>query len=69
MTGRLAGILAVALTRLAHRHGTHHYLATACLHDQHAYCQGKTGQAGRKTPAVCKFCRAPCQCRCHRKQA
>lgn len=65
--GGLVGVLAVALTRLAHRLGTHTYLATACLHGDHGYCQGKTGRAGLKTPATCKFCDAPCQCRCHQK--
>ncbi|MFC8447610.1 hypothetical protein [Kitasatospora sp. NPDC057223] len=44
----------------------HHYLSTGCLHGEHAYCQGKTGQAGTKVPAQCKFCPAPCQCDCHR---
>ncbi|MEU9703048.1 hypothetical protein [Streptomyces sp. NPDC047981] len=43
----------------------HHYLSTGCLHDQHAYCQGKSGQAGPKSPAQCKFCQAPCVCPCH----
>ncbi|MFJ7999006.1 hypothetical protein ACIQ7D_17920 [Streptomyces sp. NPDC096310] len=42
------------------------YLSTGCLHGEHAYCQGATGQAGTKTPAVCKFCAAPCRCDCHR---
>lgn len=65
MTGRLVARLAVALTRLAHRLGTHSYLSTGCLHGEHAYCQGKTGQAGAKAPAKCKFCDARCQCRCH----
>jgi hypothetical protein len=62
---RLVGWAAVALTRLAHRLGTHVYLSTGCLHGQHGYCQGKTGLAGAKTPARCKFCKAPCTCRCH----
>ncbi|MFJ3699548.1 hypothetical protein ACIPW9_36400 [Streptomyces sp. NPDC090052] len=43
----------------------HWYLSTGCLHGEHAYCQGETGQAGAKTPAQCKFCAAPCQCTCH----
>ena len=54
--------------------GTHLYLSTGCLHGDvllpdgqtgHAYCQGETGAVGAKTPAVCKFCAAPCQCPCH----
>lgn len=69
MTGRLIGWLAVALTRAAHRLGTHPYLSTGCLHGEHGYCQGKTGQAGAKKPARCKFCDAPCRCRCHREAA
>ena len=68
MIARLAGRAAVALTRYAHRYGAHHYLATSCLHGEHAYCQGRTGKAGAKTPAVCKFCAAPCICPCHRGQ-
>lgn len=64
---RLIGWLAVALTRYAHRHGTHHYLSTGCLHGHHDYCQGKTGRVGAKVPASCKFCKAECQCRCHQE--
>lgn len=54
--------------------GVHHYLSTGCLHgDQilpdgrtgHQYCQGDTGHAGSKVPAVCKFCRSKCKCPCH----
>jgi hypothetical protein len=44
---------------------THDYLSTGCLHGEHAYCQGKTGQAGAKKPAQCKFCEAKCLCDCH----
>lgn len=65
MTARLIGRLAVWLTRIAHQHGTHHYLSTGCLHGHHGYCQAKAGKAGTKKPAECKFCRAPCRCRCH----
>lgn len=65
MIPTLVGRLATALTRLAHHLGTHDYLATGCLHGHHDYCQGKTGQAGAKTPAQCKFCAAACRCRCH----
>jgi hypothetical protein len=65
VTGRLIGLLAVTLTRLAHRLGTHRYLSTSCLHGDHSYCQGKTGLSGAKTPARCKFCHAPCICPCH----
>jgi hypothetical protein len=69
VTGRWAGRLATWLTRQAHQHGTHHYLATSCLHDQHDYCQATTGQAGAKTPARCKFCDAECVCGCHKPSA
>lgn len=44
---------------------SHHYLSTGCLHGQHDYCQNKTGIAGPKRPAQCKFCAAPCRCACH----
>ncbi|WP_372344664.1 hypothetical protein [Streptomyces sp. KL116D] len=43
----------------------HIYLSTSCLHGEHGYCAGGTGQAGAKTPAQCKFCAAPCICPCH----
>ncbi|WP_432008690.1 hypothetical protein [Streptomyces bacillaris] len=65
MIARLAGRLATALTRYAHRYGIHHYLATSCLHGQHGYCQGNTGKVGAKKPAECKFCGARCTCPCH----
>jgi len=66
VTGRLIGRMAVFLTRLAHLYGTHRYLSTGCLHGDHGYCQGNTGKAGAKKPAVCKFCDAGCICPCHR---
>lgn len=47
----------------------HAYLSTGCLHGEHAYCQGKTGQAGAKKPAQCKFCGAACVCPCHDRTA
>lgn len=65
MIAHLAGRLATTLTRYAHRRGIHHYLATSCLHGEHAYCQGETGKVGAKAPAECKFCQAPCSCPCH----
>ncbi|MGW7053096.1 hypothetical protein [Streptomyces sp. NPDC054887] len=68
MIARLVGRLAVALTRLAHQLGTHHYLSTGCLHGDHAYCQGKTGLVGAKRPSRCKFCGSPCRCRCHEER-
>lgn len=51
----------------------HVYLSTACLHEQHesdpmkaealhTYCASERGLCGAKTPAVCKFCDAPCGC-------
>jgi len=46
----------------------HRYLSTACLHNEHGYCQADTGLSGTKTPAQCKFCAAPCQCACHASQ-
>jgi hypothetical protein len=45
--------------------GPHRYLSTGCLHGEHGYCQSSTGLAGAKTPARCKFCKAPCLCPCH----
>jgi hypothetical protein len=51
--------------REAVRDHPHRYLSTGCLHGQHAYCQGKTGRAGAKRPAECKFCAARCVCDCH----
>lgn len=62
---RLIGAAAVALTRLAHRLGTHTYLSTGCLHGDHAYCQNMTGLNGAKRPQSCKICRARCVCHCH----
>jgi hypothetical protein len=56
------GRLAVWLTRLACRLGTHYYLSTSCLHGEHDYCQSHTGLSGAKTPSVCKFCGAICIC-------
>jgi hypothetical protein len=53
---------------------THIYFSTGCRHGDmvlpdgrtgHEYCQGETGAVGAKTPAVCKFCAAPCRCDCH----
>ncbi|MCD9141084.1 hypothetical protein [Streptomyces albireticuli] len=49
-----------------HDAGGHVYLSTGCLHGDHDYCQNHTGLSGQKTPAVCKFCEAPCVCACHR---
>lgn len=43
----------------------HVYLSTSCFHGDHRYCQRETGLLGNKTPAVCKFCTAPCVCLCH----
>lgn len=44
----------------------HRYLATACLHGEHAYCNGTVGLAGRKRPGECKWCAAKCVCDCHK---
>lgn len=54
------------MRRLLLRVFGHRYLSTGCLHGDHAYCQNKQGQAGPKRPGRCKFCAAPCRCRCHR---
>lgn len=43
----------------------HEYFSTSCFHGNHKYCQSETGLIGLKTPGVCKFCTAPCQCICH----
>ncbi|HEY6116644.1 MAG TPA: hypothetical protein VI172_11855 [Candidatus Dormibacteraeota bacterium] len=68
MIGRTVGRLAVWLTRLAHRLGSHSYLSTSCLHDRHRYCQSNTGLAGAKKPARCKWCPSACACSCHKEQ-
>lgn len=48
--------------------GEHVYLSTGCLHGNHGHCQARTSAAGKpKAPAQCKFCSAPCVCRCHTK--
>ena len=60
MIARLIGRAGVALTQLANRMGEHVYLSTAHLHRNPAYCGSEKGMAGPKTPAVCKFCGAPC---------
>lgn len=49
--------------------GTHEYLSTGCLHGRHDYCQNPQREdGGRKRPAECKFCGAPCICPCHRPE-
>lgn len=65
--GIAAGFIAGYAARRRRR--VHHYLSTGCLHGEHAYCQGKTGQAGVKVPAKCKFCDARCTCDCHQEEA
>lgn len=45
----------------------HDYLSTACLHEQHLYCQSTVGSVGPKIPAVCKFCGTKCRCECHKE--
>lgn len=37
---------------------THHYLSTAC---HHGLCRQN------KCRLTCKYCDAPCMCRCHRE--
>ncbi|MET9517452.1 hypothetical protein [Streptomyces sp. NPDC002994] len=70
MIAALVGRAATALTRLAHRLGTHRYLSTGCLHggDGHGYCQGDTGKLGAKKPQSCKWCDAKCRCACHQER-
>lgn len=53
------------LKKLTQENG-HVYLSTSCLHDKHHYCRSAVGQAGPKVPGVCKFCKAPCICPCHK---
>jgi hypothetical protein len=45
----------------------HVYLSTSCFHNDHNYCKRETGLLGNKIPGVCKFCHAPCICKCHRE--
>lgn len=52
------------LQQMTREHG-HVYLSTGCLHDDHDYCNAKTGAVGPKAPAECKFCTAKCICPCH----
>lgn len=47
---------------------THRYLSTACLHEEHEYCNANVRPDGvSKVPATCKFCGAGCICTCHEK--
>lgn len=46
----------------------HIYLSTSCLHEDHSYCASGTGVLGNKKPSACKFCEAPCVCKCHGKK-
>ncbi len=47
--------------------GRHRYLSTGCLHGDHDHCNCAWTRDGQpKTPGVCKFCAAPCECGCHR---
>lgn len=46
----------------------HVYLSTSCFHNDHNYCKSERGLIGNKTPAVCKFCSAPCVCMCHQEK-
>jgi hypothetical protein len=63
MTADLAAqIRAVLLTA----DGTHLYLSTSCLHDDHNHCRCDHAITGNpKTAATCKFCPAACVCSCH----
>lgn len=72
LAGIGGGLLALQINRMRH----HGYLSTGCLHGDavilpdgrtgHQYCQSETGHTGSKIPATCKFCAAPCRCRCHK---
>jgi hypothetical protein len=47
----------------------HLYLSTACMHAIHEHCQATQNLEGEpKLPATCKWCAAPCVCRCHLKK-
>lgn len=46
----------------------HIYFSTSCFHGDHNYCKRETGLLGNKIPGVCKFCQAPCVCRCHQEE-
>lgn len=63
----MTGVITRVLAAVAEQHlaGPHVYLSTGCRHGNHGYCQSHTGAAGRKIPARCKFCSAPCRCPCH----
>lgn len=79
----MIGILHWLARRVATFAGAHVYLSTACLHGRHDYCNAPTvtrdGQwavldpsysserDATKAPAACKFCKAPCICRCHNR--
>lgn len=54
------------LRALTGRRG-HLYLSTSCLHGRHDYCAApaRADDGCPKSPAKCKFCPAPCVCRCH----
>ena len=56
---------AAAADILQHHHGSHVYLSTGCLHDDHDYCKSMTGLNGAKRPGSCKHCATPCICACH----
>ena len=59
--------LADAVLAVVQDPGRHHYLSTGCLHGDHDHCRCATNTTGQpKIPGVCKFCAAPCECRCHR---
>ena len=59
----------------------HIYLSTSCLHGEHDYCKSAIVQelvphwadddseilTRRKRPSECKFCAAPCVCKCHKE--
>lgn len=50
----------------------HIYLSTGCLHDTaegHEFCrvEARRYDGTVKTASRCKFCPAPCACRCHRE--
>jgi hypothetical protein len=47
--------------------GRHHYVATGCIHGNHAHCRSTvSATGGGKNPGTCKFCPATCECgRCN----
>jgi hypothetical protein len=74
LIGYVAGVAVVVVVReivRAFRHNPHRYLSTGCLHGHHGDCQTQAVRydGTPKIAASCKWCHAPCICRCHRGRA